>query len=248
MLVSHRHRFVFIKPRKTAGTSVELALSPVLEAGDLATPIQPEEEPLREAAPRVQVGRIAYRHLGLPRHLRDHSPLSQLYRALPETREYRVVTMCRNPWDRAVSQFFWSLRRTDVRSEPFETQKAEFIAYTHKWGPRTWLDPLYGRKRQRALDSSHLYHVGGVFRPGFVIRFEHLEADFAALGDWLGLRFAKSPADFGAKGGLRPKSSGWTRYFDDGTRELVARCCAREIALYGYDFEGTAPQNGPVFG
>src|SRR5262245_1397709 len=48
MIVSHRHRFIFLKSKKTAGTSVELALSAVCDAGDIITPLaQPEDEPLR---------------------------------------------------------------------------------------------------------------------------------------------------------------------------------------------------------
>ena len=240
MLVSHAYRFIFIKPRKTAGTSVELALSPILAAGDMATPIEPEEEPLRQVADGVQVGLI--RENGA--RLRDHSPLAMLWKALPETRTYRVATMTRNPWDRAVSQFFWSHRKTDMRTRPADTQRAAFNVWTRKWGPRTWLDPLLGRKRQRALDASQLYWVNGACRAHFAVRFEYLAEDLLHLGDWLDLPRTPCMSDV-AKSGIRPKQAGWISLFDGPTRDLVARECANEIAIFGYDFEGNAPLRGP---
>jgi hypothetical protein len=48
MIVSHKHRFIFLKTKKTAGTSIELALSALCGRDDIITPLaQPEDEPLR---------------------------------------------------------------------------------------------------------------------------------------------------------------------------------------------------------
>lgn len=247
MLISHHYGFVFVKPRKTAGTTVELALSPFLKAGDLATPIEAEEEPLRRVAAGVRVGLIGTRpFLGRAGALRDHSPLSQAIRRFPEIEGYHVVSMCRNPWDRAVSQFFWSLRRTDIRKCSIEEQRSAFAAYTRKWGPRTWLDRVYGRKRQRALDATPLYVVGGRCRVGYFVRFEALADDVAGLGAWLGLDGVPRVGALAAKAGLRPAGSrDWTRYYDPDTRDLVARECRWEIDTFGYDFEGIAMPAGP---
>lgn len=245
MLVSHHHRFIFVKPRKTAGTTVELALSPFLAPGDMATPVGPEESQ-RRVAPGVRVGRIHRAgRLKWPVRLRDHSTLARAYRVLPDTRDYRVVTMCRNPWDRAVSQFFWSMRHSDIAAAPFEAQKAAFIRYTWRWGRRSWLDPLMGRKRQRLLDSSHLYCIADRCPVGFFVRYEYLAVDLAALAEWLGLADVPTTEGVAAKSGVRPSRRDWTVYFDDATRDLVARECAREIAMFGYDFGGSATPRGP---
>ena len=44
MIVSHKHRFIFIKTVKTAGTSIEIDLNKVLGETDIATPIYPSVE------------------------------------------------------------------------------------------------------------------------------------------------------------------------------------------------------------
>jgi len=44
MILSVRHKFVFIKGMKVAGTSVEMALAPLCGAADIVTPISPVDE------------------------------------------------------------------------------------------------------------------------------------------------------------------------------------------------------------
>ena len=58
MIISHSHKFIFVKPRKVAGTTIELKLSPYLEKGDCATPIEPYEEKLRTIKDGVIVKKI----------------------------------------------------------------------------------------------------------------------------------------------------------------------------------------------
>ena len=41
MIISHKHKFIFIKTAKTAGTSIEIDLNRVLGGSDIATPIFP---------------------------------------------------------------------------------------------------------------------------------------------------------------------------------------------------------------
>ena len=39
MILSHKYKFIFVKPAKVAGTSLELALRPLLGPDDVATPV-----------------------------------------------------------------------------------------------------------------------------------------------------------------------------------------------------------------
>ena len=248
MIISHKNRFIFIKPRKVAGTTIELKLSPFLYSGDLATPIEPEEEPLRQLNPGVIVAKIRGKStFGLPRKLRDHSTLQKAFSILtPEIQNYFVISACRNPWDRAVSQFFWSYRKTNIFAEDFKTQKNQFTKFVKKYGPKTWLDAFYGRKRQRRLDSSHLYTINQRLHINFVIRFEKLEEDFSNLVETLGLSTIEPKSTIFTKSTFRPRAAKrWQDFYDRNTIDLVESCCWKEIKCFNYNFEGnTNPRGG----
>ena len=72
MIASHAHRFVFVKTRKTAGTSLEIALSRHCGPDDIVTRISPEDEELRAAAGGVgpqndDTDPSSYAHMGARR-------------------------------------------------------------------------------------------------------------------------------------------------------------------------------------
>lgn len=253
MLLSHPYRFIFIKPRKTAGSSVEVALSRFLEPGDVATSLARDDESLREVKPRVNVRSGWYwprSRLGRPYRLRNHSSLKKIYRVFgPAVHRYRVVSMTRNPWDRAVSRFFYDMRRTSIREQDLSVQKAAFLRFTRFYGPRTWLDSFYGRKKERALDNGRvLYFVDGRCRADYIIRFEFLERDLNGLQDFLGLPEKPSVEGIRLKTGTRPaiKKHKWVDFYDNETQALVAECCRWEIEQFGYDFEGQKSPSGPI--
>ena len=48
MIISHKHQFIFIKTKKTAGTSIEIALSQFCGEKDIITTISEEDEQIRQ--------------------------------------------------------------------------------------------------------------------------------------------------------------------------------------------------------
>jgi hypothetical protein len=92
VIVSHRHRFVFVKTRKTAGTSLEVYLSGVCGDDDIVTPIVPHVEPHR-----------ARNHDGYFNHMPAAAIRDRVGRAVWDG----YVTFCveRNPWDKTLSYY-----------------------------------------------------------------------------------------------------------------------------------------------
>ena len=127
MLISHRHRFIFLKTQKTAGTAIEIALRAVLGPDDVITPISREDERLNR-----RLGHPGPRHFRAP--LRDydsadlwrllsrarlkkrfynHIPAARVKELLPAAiwQSYLKISVERNPFDKAISSYYWRTRR-----------------------------------------------------------------------------------------------------------------------------------------
>ena len=131
MIISHSHRFCFIKTRKTAGTSIEVALAPLLPAGDWISPLEENGVDGNQKA-RPFTRELRKRIEGVrPRN--PHLPVSIIddYFA-DETKGYFRFCVERNPWDKAVSAFFWLTKRRG----PYQgaTVQDQFLRFTA--GPR----------------------------------------------------------------------------------------------------------------
>ena len=48
MIISHKHKLIFVKTKKTAGTSFEIALSNFTNQASIITPISKDDEKLRQ--------------------------------------------------------------------------------------------------------------------------------------------------------------------------------------------------------
>ena len=92
MIISHKYRFIFIKTIKTAGTSIEVYLSPHCGPGDILTPIEPPEEGHQ---PRNANG------------FYNHYSAWGLKQQLPGEIWSSYFKFCveRNPWDKVISMY-----------------------------------------------------------------------------------------------------------------------------------------------
>jgi hypothetical protein len=230
MIISHEHKFIFLKTKKTAGTSIELALSQLCGPGDVITPITDSDEALRAAGSGPRNWRMhgwwqSPRPLFKRRWLKVGPPDYGFYNHMPAAearallnddaiwRSYFKFAFDRNPWDRQVSAYHFRYRRR--RTPP---PLAEF---------------LQDDKRAR-LNNYEIYSLDGEPCVDFLGRFESLEEDFRhALGE-IGLSLDHALPR--AKAGIRKNGKHYRDYYDDHTRELVGDWYAREIKLLDYSF------------
>jgi hypothetical protein len=95
MIVSHKHKFIYLKLYKVAGTSVEYFLEQFCGNEDIVTPIMPRESDTHK--PRN------YKEY----ELSAHSSLEELFQKIgsQNLRNYKIVANERNSWDRVASMY-----------------------------------------------------------------------------------------------------------------------------------------------
>jgi len=212
VIISHLHRFVFVKTRKTAGTSLEIALSSVCGDTDVVTPISEDEHTSRVVGPqntRVPISSRAIVDATLHRRwpaFYNHMSAVDGRRYMRFWNKYFTFTVERNPWDRAVSMYHFRIRNLD--------------------NPPTFSEFLRGPARSR-LSNFPTYTDRGQVIVNRVIRFERLADDFAEL--WRLLRLPGVPMLTRAKSGYRRPL-----VMSESDVGLIADLCHREIALFGY--------------
>lgn len=223
MIISHERRFILVKSRKTASTSVERAIIPQLGKRDVWTPISIPPVagqnyyslwPVDWLTAKWSVFRdIAGRDSAFHRRFYfDHMPLSKIRRSLPAAQftAYRKYAFDRNPWDFLVSFYFFRRRKGEVANWDFDRFLHDYPVIQN-WS-------LYTENDHVIADR--------------VFRFEELSAGLAEIAAETGLSFAELPDDKRGYRGVREYRS----FYSASSRDLVAERFARTIALLGYDF------------
>jgi hypothetical protein len=234
MIVSHEHRFIFIKTMKTAGTSIEIALSKFCGPHDIITPIEPEDEAIRRAlgyrgpqncfvpftqySPR-QWGRFVLSG-GRRRRFFNHMAARQIRRSLPSAvwRSYFKFCVDRNPWDKVVSLYFWQ-HRTEPRPS-----LSDYIAS----------GDIEIAVRRGGFD---LYAIDGEIVVDRVCRYEQLERELAIVAERL--RLPEIPRLPRAKANTRTDRRPYRELLTASDRAAIARVFVKEIACLQYEFEGS---------
>jgi len=230
VIVSHRYRFIFLKTAKTAGTSIELALSKFLGPDDIITPVSPEDEVLRK-----QLGGVGPQNYRLPpgaRHrwlskLRlplqkpafyNHMPASEIRTLVGENTWQNYFRFCveRNPFDRAVSLYYWCCRKGQRPSI------SQFLQ-----SPQIQL--LTSRGIQLYLSDS------GEMLVNRVLRYENICAELESVRSLLGL--PEPLALPHAKGGLRPSKQHYSELLSPSDRRTIEHLFRREITLFQYRWQ-----------
>jgi hypothetical protein len=229
MIISHRHKFIFIKTEKTAGTSLEIALSRYLGDEDIVTPIIPKDEAIRSRlgfsgpqgyrAPLTSMRLIdfrrAVRYRQWPRRFYNHIGAAEIRSKVPAEvfSGYFKFTIARHPEDRAVSFFHWVAQGSDLT----------FPEFLRAHGARLYRNTTIVSDRGIPLIDDFA-------------RFETLEVDIGRIGERLGLpNLWETFVGIKAKSGVRPKNPGARVCVGDPERAYIEYLCAAEYDIFGYE-------------
>lgn len=214
MIVSKQHGFIFLKTRKTAGTSIEIALSRVAGPADVITPISNDDESLR--AEYEGRGPQNYEDpLGGPpvyNHVRARRVRQFVGR--PVWRSSYRFSVVRNPWDTAVSAYFWKFRDPDTRPS--------FDEY------------VFSDQLDALAANAQIYRIKGRVVVHRLLRFEHLASDLREV--WEHLDLPGEPVLPRAKSGVRPVGFEYRDMFRPETRDHVAKVFVDTLSDSSYDF------------
>lgn len=246
-IVCHAYRFIFIKTRKTAGSSVEIALSRLCKPNDLITPLgfpDGEEETLRRDTGgqppvnwqkpwwRYRLGkelrhRIKYGHRAMV--LGTHATAADIKAYFgPEVwRSYYRITIERNPWDRAISRYWWMRYRSFRRGASSYPPLSEFLERV-------------ARERPHWLTNWGHYTLDGQIAVDRVLQYEDLASEMERLESELGAPSGSLELPMKrAKGGFREDKRHYSEVLSRADADLISRVCRNEIEAFGYRFSDT---------
>lgn len=235
MILSHKHKFIYIKTMKTASSSIENLLSRHCGPDDVITVARTDLEDMKGVKaqnyrldhPAVPKRSFVRRLLRRPE--RYYHATVGYYEHMPAWRvrtyvgeeiwsSYYKFSFERNPWDRQVS--FWR----------YKTR--------HEFEPRSF-ETFLSRKNKAFVDNFGLYTIDGKVCLDFVGKFETLDEDLAEVLDRIGLDPASSAPSLNQSAHAKERADNaksYRTYYSSSTRRLVADWYKPEIELFGYEF------------
>jgi hypothetical protein len=226
MIISHSREFIFIKSAKTAGTSLETALSNFCSGDDVVTPLGDYE------FNKDPSGRWQHKTMNAGKFEQHDWATTIRDKMDPKVWDrYFKFSIARNPWDRVVSLFTWKSRnKTRPSTRPHIFQKIANKNDELETARAAFRDFLLSDWET----NDRFYLVDDQLCVDFVLKYENLDEDIETLRSRLGLPPLELPR---LKSGFRKNGIHYSEYYDDTTRALVGERHRNDLLLFGYRFE-----------
>jgi hypothetical protein len=207
VIVSHRHRFVFLAVPRTGSQSVRLALRPHLDPDDWEQAAWITDRRL----PVPALASIGHGHIDAAHARASLDPAMW--------RSYFKFAFVRNPWDRFISAAF----ARNARRPLFLSNPAGYLKLLLR-SPRVREDPLFRPQQSFLADDT------GAPAIDFIGRFETFQRDF----DFVCARLGLAPAPLSRVHASMHDPS--AQYYDDELKGQVDEFYEEDIRRFGYSF------------
>jgi hypothetical protein len=228
MIISHKYKFIFIKTKKTAGTSIEIFLSQYCGDGDILTPIMPHEEPhvarnykgIWNPIPEIierrgRKTRSIIRKIRKKKKFYNHIPARLVKHRISKTvwNSYYKFCVERNPWDKTLSHYHMQNDRSggNLTLDQYFDSGEFCLNY-----------PLYTDQNNKMIVDR-------------IIKYEQLSTELIEV-------FEKFGIPFNGKLGARAKSSHrkdrrpYHQIFSEQQKAVIDKVFSEEIKMHNYKF------------
>jgi hypothetical protein len=229
MIISHKYKFIFIKPTKVAGTSIEIALAPLCSPEDIITPITTYDPRIDSTA--YEHPARNYKEKGYYNHI---TPAKIKKLAGDEIWErYFKFSVVRDPWDQMISRYYSFLHKKEEKGETFlqRTRKRYWKAFSLH--DQDSLDfALFLSSFNKYLTNERFYFdpKGQPWCDGY-IRYESLARDFNEVCRKLGIPETELPV---TKNRLRNHSQPVGTYFKNHNINRIRKLYRRTFEFFDY--------------
>ena len=206
MLISRRHKFIFIHIYKNAGSSITAALKPFC--------INKHEKKVNRILRRYGITYLE------PQPYRMHITAEELISEIGEKQfnSYFSFGIVRNPWSWNTSLYTFTLKNKKHHEHEHVKNLGSFENYIH-----------WRCNQSVKLQKDFVYSQDGDLLVDFIGRFETLENDFKKVCDHIGIE-ARLP-----KLNISNEKS-YREFYTAETADLVRKKFSEDIAMFDYDF------------
>ena len=214
MIISHKHKYIFIHCHKCAGTTIEQQLNKSLGDFDIIVGSTKQGEQLQKNSEKWS----HWKHATADDISNNHNYAWQKY--------YKFASV-RNPYDRVVSWYFWwktkwykgsnKIKMIHIGNEVNKMTFDEYVKSIFTWQTST----LFNYHRMLFTDK---------FEMDGIIRCENIQSDFDKVCNKLKIKKIQLPYRNASK------HKHYSNYYTDESTEIVYQQFKKDIKYFGYEF------------
>jgi hypothetical protein len=231
MIISHQHKFIFLRIPKTASTSIQIALAAVCGPEDVLS-----GEKIKDG--HTEVGKHYTPQQNLPHHWRNytlkdwhqlifkrkpinyvHARANQAIKIAGKDNWKRYFKFCfvRNPFDRIISQYYWATKNWEQK---YKTPTPAF---------NDWIYTIPKSK----ISTWSRYTIHNHIAVNFIGRYESLGADLGHITNQLNL--PELPIQK-TKTTIRKDHRHYSEVISPSCRRYIEKVCRKEMKAFDYSW------------